>query len=63
MNQNKQIVGTDTQEEAWRRENENAAAEWRHFRKILRWTIVAAFAAIIAVAASLVAIIGYRSGR
>lgn len=63
MNQNKQSVGTDSQEEASRRENENAAAEWRRFRKTLGWTIVAAFLAIIAAAASLVAIVHYWAQR
>lgn len=63
MNQTRQTVVTDSQEEAWRQEEQNAAAEWRRFHKILRWTIVAAFGAIIAAAASLVAVIHFWSQR
>jgi hypothetical protein len=39
------------------KEVENAAEERRRFHKTLGWTIVGAFAAIIAAAASLVAVI------
>ena len=65
MNQDGPSAATDSQEEAWilEKEKESAAEDWRRFRKALGWTIVAAFAATIAAAASVVAIIRYWSER